>query len=119
MFTRIEKYGTVMRLRLYGSLDGSGAQALRAGLQSAAHAAQGDLLLDLSGVDLIDDDGLGAVVFLFKQMAARRRRLRVVGINDTWQSRLRELGLAELVAPTLPPGPAAAVLRRRRPVSLH
>jgi anti-anti-sigma factor len=119
MFTRIETDGTDMRMRLYGALDGSGAQALRAGVAAALGAPQGELLLDMTGVNFIDDDGLGAVVFLFKQLAARRRRMRVVGVSDSWLARLRDLGLAELVGPATPFGTLGTPPRRRRPAVLH
>lgn len=119
MFTHAETYGTDMRLRLYGALDGTGARALRAGAAAAVTAPQGELLLDLTGVNFIDDDGLGAVIFLFKQLSARRRRMRVVGVSDSWLARLRDLGLAELVGPRLSPGPAGLVPRRRRPGVVH
>jgi anti-anti-sigma factor len=119
MFAHFESSGSDLRLRLYGALDGSGARALRANAAGAAFAAQGDLLLDLTGVDFIDNDGLGAVMFLFKQLAARRRRLRLVGVSDAWQARLRDLGLADLMAPAGPAFPLAHAHRRRRPGVVH
>ena len=119
MFTRAETFGTDMCLHLYGALDGSGARALRDGAAAVLAAPQGELLLDLTGVNFIDDDGLGAVIFLFKRLSARRRRMRVVGVSDSWLARLRELGLAELVGPPVPPGPPGSVPRRRRPGVLH
>ena len=113
-----ETFGTNLRLRLYGALDGTGARTLQTQLAVAARAPQGDVLLDLTGVDFIDDDGLGAVIFLSKQLSARRRRLRLVGINDNWLGRLRGLGLASLVDPAsaLPWGGAE---RRRRHGVVH
>lgn len=119
MFAHIEPSGSDLRLRLYGALDGSGARALRANAAGAASAAQGDLLLDFTGVDFIDNDGLGAVMFLFKQLAARRRRLRLVGVSDAWQARLRDLGLADLIAPPGFASPHAHAQRRRRAGVVH
>jgi anti-anti-sigma factor len=119
MFAHIEAAGTGVRLRLYGALDGLGARELRANAVGPASAAQGDLLLDLTGVNFIDDDGLGAVVFLFKQLAARRRRLRLVGISNAWQSRLRDLGLSDLMDRPPHVSPVGAALRRRRPGVVH
>ncbi len=119
MFAHIETSGVDLRLRLFGALDGSGARALRANAAGAASAAQGDLLLDLTGVDFIDNDGLGAVMFLFKQLAARRRRLRLVGVSDAWQTRLRDLGLADLIAPARLSASGATPQRRRRPGIMH
>ena len=118
MFTRDDSLGTNLRLRLYGALDDSGARALRARLGGAALAAQGDVMLDLSGVNVIDDDGLGAVVFLSKLLQSRRRRLRLVGVSACWQARFRDIGLGGLVdAADTPPAPAG--IRRRRPGSVH
>jgi anti-anti-sigma factor len=119
MFTRVENDGTDMRLRLYGALDGCGARALRAEVAGALRAPQGEVLLDMTGVNFIDDDGLGAVIFLFKQLAARRRRMRVVGVSDSWLARLRDLGLADLVGPAAPFSPVGTPPRRRRPGLMH
>ena len=119
MFTRDETLGTNLRLRLYGALDDSGARTLRARLTEATRAAQGDLLLDLSGVDFIDDDGLGAVIFLFKQLQARRRRLRLVGVSASWLARLRDLGLGSLVDPVATLQPSGTGVRRRRHGAVH
>ncbi len=119
MFAHIESSGADLRFRLYGALDGSGARALRANAAGAASAAQGDLLLDLTGVDFIDNDGMGAVLFLFKQLASRRRRLRLIGVSDSWQARLRDLGLGELVGPAVSAMPVGALARRRRPSIVH
>jgi len=119
MFAYIEPSGSDLRLRLYGTLDDSGARALRANAAGAASAAQGDLLLDLTCVDFIDNDGLGAVMFLFKQLAARRRRLHLVGLSDDWKARLRDLGLAHLIAPLGFSSPLAHAQRRRRVGVVH
>ena len=116
MFAHIESAGSDLRLRLYGALDGRGAETLRARVERAASTSQGDLLLDLIGVHFIDDDGLDEVVFLSRQLAARRRRLRLVGLSDAWRTRLRELGLSNLLAPsaalpsTLAPSPRRAAM---------
>ncbi len=119
MFAREEVLGTNLRLRLYGALDETGARALRARLTDATRATQGDLLLDLSGVDFIDDDGLGAVIFLSKQLLARRRRLRLVGITDSWLARLRDLGLGCLVDADGSPQISGGEERRRLHCVVH
>jgi anti-anti-sigma factor len=56
-----EGAGRTRILRLDGELDTESAPALRALLAESA-ARAGDLILDLSGLRSMDEDGLGAIV---------------------------------------------------------
>lgn len=94
MFTRIETSGADVHLHLYGALDGTGARALQAGVAAVPWGPQGDFLVNLAGVDLIDEAGLGALIFLGKRLAAHRRRLRLTGVRGSWLARLHDLGLS-------------------------
>ena len=58
---------------MFGHIEASGSE-LRPPSAKAAWDAQGDPLLDLACVDCSDNDGLGAVMFQFKQLAVHCRR---------------------------------------------
>jgi anti-anti-sigma factor len=119
MFTRIDTSGPDTRLCLYGALDGAAARTLHNDIVAVADAPHGDLLLDLSGVVLIDDSGLRALAFLARRLAARRRRLRLTGIAGPLVAPLRDVGLADPPASSLPIPPMAAAPRRRRASLVH
>jgi anti-anti-sigma factor len=58
-----------------GSLAASTVADLRAALVTAASAGTGDLVLDLSGVEIIDASGLGVLVGAHRLAERRERRL--------------------------------------------
>lgn len=60
---------------LRGRLDGSTVTDIRPVLHGAVDAGSGDLLLDLSGVDLLDSAGLGMLVGTHRRAAFAGRRL--------------------------------------------
>jgi anti-anti-sigma factor len=119
MFTRIEISGTDVCARLYGALDFNGTQALHQHLAALTDAPQGEVLLDLSGVDGIDEAGLRALAFLFKRLAARRRRLRVIGVAAPLEAPLRDVGLTEAAFMPMPEVTAPRPSRRRRYGAAH
>jgi anti-sigma B factor antagonist len=63
---------------LVGRLDMRGAAAAREALHSALAAGDGELVVDLSGVELLDATGLGVLVGTHRraQLAGRRLVLR-------------------------------------------
>jgi len=95
-------------LRIAGVLDADAARRLRERFSDLARTAQHDVVIDLSGVGYLDGAGLGALSFLFRHLATRRRRLAIVGANGQPLGLLKELGLAKTLG----------VAQRRRPVRL-
>jgi len=95
MFARIETSGADVRMQLYGALDEDGARALHAHAKAALTNPLCGLLLDLGGVQAIDEAGMAALLFLDRRLAGRRQRLRLTGVRSAWLGRLRDLGLAE------------------------
>lgn len=63
------------QVTLRGRLDVSTVTEIRAVLHAAVDAGSGDLLLDLSGVDLVDSTGLGVLVGTHRRAALAGRRL--------------------------------------------
>jgi anti-anti-sigma factor len=102
------------RIRLNGQLDADGVRAARPTLEALATEARGDVVLDLSGVSLLDGSGVGAIAFLFKRLLARGCALCVAGASGQPLSLLRELGLTRILRMVDPAqvrvGPAFDVL---------
>ena len=51
---------------------------LRPWLERLCEETEGDIFLDLSGVNFLDSSGIGAMVFLFKRLKARNLGLEIV-----------------------------------------
>jgi anti-anti-sigma factor len=66
-----------------GLLDVRAAAQVRAALQRALEAADGDVVLDVTGVDAIDVTGLGVIVAAHRRAAERGRRLVLVGVGPS------------------------------------
>lgn len=97
MFERISDDGGTIRLVLRGPIEAVQAEALRSALEAAAALPSGDVILDFTGVSLIDGSGVGAIAFLFKRMHAQGRRLIVEGAGGQPLALLRGLGVAGLL----------------------
>ncbi|MEP6464632.1 MAG: STAS domain-containing protein [Frankiaceae bacterium] len=73
MSALLSEPGRVVVLR--GRLDVSTVSDVRSVLHAAVDAGSGDLLLDLSGVDLVDATGLGVLVGTHRRATLAGRRL--------------------------------------------
>lgn len=76
-------------IRLSGRLDGSGAAEARAALHDALAVGSGDLVVDLSEVDVIDATGLGVVVGAHRRGTSCGRRIVLRGVSDRFARILR------------------------------
>ena len=82
-------------LRLHGRLDGPAVTELRDALAEIVRGPAMTLMVDLSGVTLIDGAGVGALAFLFRRLTASGRKLHVTGVTGQPLAFLRDLGLTE------------------------
>lgn len=78
-------------LVLSGPFDALAAERLRPEFARHADHGQGDLVLDLAGVDFIDSSGVGAIVFLYKRLVGQRRGLLLTGVRGQPRDLLRFL----------------------------
>jgi anti-anti-sigma factor len=67
-------------LIIAGPFDGSFVTRRRTAIESLARKAS-DVEIDMSGTDHVDSSGLGALAFLYKRLAARGHKVRVLGLN--------------------------------------
>jgi anti-sigma B factor antagonist len=81
------------QLALSGRLDASTASEMREALHTAIDAGAGDLIVDVSGVDLVDATGLGVLLGAHRRAARAERRLV---LHDASPRLVRILRLARL-----------------------
>jgi anti-anti-sigma factor len=80
-------------LALSGRLDASSASEMREALHTAIDAGAGDLIVDVSGVDLVDATGLGVLLGAHRRAGRAGRRLV---LHDASARLVRGLRLARL-----------------------
>jgi anti-sigma B factor antagonist len=80
-------------LALSGHLDARSATEVRAALHAAIDAGEGDLIVDASGVDLVDATGLGVLLGAHRRAAKAGRR---IVLRDSSPRLVRMLRLARL-----------------------
>ncbi len=80
-------------LALSGRMDASSATEMREALHSAIESGDGDLVVDVSGVDMVDAIGLGVLLGAHRRAAQVGRR---VVLRDASPRLLRILRLARL-----------------------
>jgi anti-anti-sigma factor len=61
-------------------MDAAGSRRLRTQFEELAEASE-DVVLDLSGVDVIDSAGVGALVFLLKRLRKSQRNLSIENLS--------------------------------------
>jgi anti-anti-sigma factor len=66
--------------RIDTDMDAERVSALRAEFETLAEAGE-DVALDLGRVRFIDSSGIGAIVFLFKRLSARERKLSIMNVQ--------------------------------------
>jgi anti-anti-sigma factor len=91
---------------LAGRVDSASTAAVRERLHAAVDGGSGPLVIDLSGVTLIDASGLGVLVGTQRLAERSNRHLSLRGTPDRLATLLRVTGL-DRVLPTVP-GPAPA-----------
>jgi anti-sigma B factor antagonist len=67
-------------LKVRGELDALSARALRPTLDALVAACPQKVVIDLSGLRLIDSLGVGALVWLYKRVRAKGGEVRFVGL---------------------------------------
>jgi anti-anti-sigma regulatory factor len=97
MFEPITDDTGALRLVFSRPIEADQAGALRAALDSIASHPGGAVVLDFTGVSLIDGSGVGAIAFLFKRLHAQGRPLSIVGAAGQPLALLRRLGVAGLL----------------------
>ncbi len=81
-----------------GRFDGSTVPLVRSALHAAVHTGDGDVLLDISGVDWIDVPALALLADTQRRLRARGRQLRLRGCEPRVRRALVVTRLSRLIA---------------------
>jgi anti-sigma B factor antagonist len=84
-------------LDIQGQLDAITVPELRPAIGKISRDRPSELLVDLSGLRLIDSSGVGAIVSLFKTVRSYEGEMAVLGAQDQPLSILRLLHLAKVL----------------------
>lgn len=76
-------------VQLSGRLDGTGAAEARAALHAALDVGAGDLVVDMSEVEVVDATGLGVVMGAHRRGTTCGRRIVLRGVSDRFARILR------------------------------
>lgn len=82
---------------IVGDFDAQTAKTLRPQLETIADSDHGDLMIDLSAVEFIDSSGIGALVFLFKRLQAKERKMCLNGLSGQPFEVLSSLGIDKVI----------------------
>ena len=74
--------GGVATLRIVGELDAITVPDLRPSLDALVAERQSPIVVDVSGLRLIDSSGVGTVVFLYKKAKEYGGAVTVLGLRD-------------------------------------
>lgn len=88
---RVSVQDGVTRVHPEGSLDMEGVAQLQKALEAAA--AVGDVVADLSSIQIVSSSAIGALIAGHNALRAKGRRLRVEGLTDGIRHLMRMMGL--------------------------
>jgi anti-sigma B factor antagonist len=80
MKTSIDCAENVLTLRVEGNLDAQTAPSLRPTIDEILNERPGLVVVDLSGLRMIDSSGVGAIVSLYKRLRGSGGDLRLGGL---------------------------------------
>jgi len=82
---------------LVGDIDLANAHELRARLEAAVLASNGEFTVDASQLDFIDSSGLSVLADIANLLIERGRRLRTIGLSAVARRAIEVVGLVELL----------------------
>lgn len=111
MMIQVEDKGCSLVARLAGEVDLAVADRLRSALdQAMGEKGTRHLVLDLSGVSLIDSSGLGVILGRYRRLAQSGGRVGLVGLKPTVKRVLELSGLLGIMREYASEGEALAGL---------
>ncbi len=85
-------------IKLDGEMDALGCCNIRPELEQITESeASNNVVLDLSLVSFLDSSGVGAIVFLYKRLKARQRKLEISGVHGQPQELMELLRIDKVI----------------------
>ncbi len=86
-------HGDITVLAVSGNLDSLTVPEIRPEIEKIVASGVRKVALDLSGLEVIDSSGIGAIVSLFKRVRGLGGDVKIVGVRGQPREILRLLGL--------------------------
>lgn len=83
---------------LKGPFDIESVADCRPELEALSERSESGVILSMSGVTFLDSSGVGALVFLFKRLNARKARLHLVGLTGQPLKLIRLLRIHQTIS---------------------
>jgi len=96
-------YGDIRVLAVAGNLDSLTVPEVRPVIEQIVSSGIRKVALDMSGLEVIDSSGIGAIVSLFKRVRGMSGDVKIVGVRGQPREILRLLGLERAfdIVPTI------------------
>lgn len=97
------QHGDITVLSISGNLDSLTVPEVRPVIEKIVASGIRKVALELSGLEVIDSSGIGAIVSLFKRVRGMSGDVKIVGVRGQPREILRLLGLERAfdIVPTL------------------
>ncbi|EAR53585.1 hypothetical anti-anti-sigma regulatory factor [Photobacterium sp. SKA34] len=88
---------SVIALALQDEFDAQRARELESEFDVLSQTERMELVIDMTKVQFIDSCGIGAIVFLYKRLKSRGRRLRLLNVNGQPRELMQMLRIDKVI----------------------
>ncbi|MCG3866017.1 MULTISPECIES: STAS domain-containing protein [unclassified Photobacterium] len=88
---------SVIALALQDEFDAQKARELESEFDVLSQTERMELVIDMTQVQFIDSCGIGAIVFLYKRLKSRGRRLRLLNVNGQPRELMQMLRIDKVI----------------------
>ena len=88
---------SVIALALQDEFDAQRARELEGEFDVLSQTERMELVIDMTQVQFIDSCGIGAIVFLYKRLKSRGRRLRLLNVNGQPRELMQMLRIDKVI----------------------
>ena len=92
----LETVQNELHLEIEGSLDALAVEILRPKFDELIQD-QSDVVLNLGKIEFIDSSGIGAIVFLYKRLRSKERKLSLCGVHGQPLELLKHLRIDQSI----------------------
>lgn len=89
--------GSVVTLPIHDEFDAHFARQMEPEFESLSQTEESELILDLTQVQFIDSCGIGAIVFLYKRLKSRDKKLRLLNVNGQPRQLMQMLRIDKVI----------------------
>ncbi|KPA53816.1 STAS domain-containing protein [Photobacterium lucens] len=88
---------SVIAITLQDEFDAQRAKELEKEFDALSQTERMELVIDMTKVQFIDSCGIGAIVFLYKRLKSRGRRLRLLNVNGQPRELMQMLRIDKVI----------------------